>query len=175
MFPVLCFGQDQISLNTDKRPEFVGGMQKLYEYLGKNIRYPEVAKENGIQGTVYVKFVVWKDGTIRDVKVVKVKNSREERIENIKKEISEREHYKSYLSFFQFNEKRKIKKHISHLKSKLVDLESRQLKSNYNPNYKPIKDEAIRVIKAMPKWIPGEIGDKAVNALFTLPIKFRIS
>ena len=56
---------------VEENPEFVGGMAKLYEYLGKNIQYPEIAKENGIQGKVFVQFVVWKDGTIRNVKVVK--------------------------------------------------------------------------------------------------------
>ena len=56
---------------VEENPEFVGGMAKLYEYLGKNIQYPEMAKENGIQGKVFVQFVVWKDGTIKDVKVVK--------------------------------------------------------------------------------------------------------
>jgi len=50
---------------VEENPEFVGGMAKLYEYLGKNIQYPEMAKENGIQGKVFVQFVVWKDGTIR--------------------------------------------------------------------------------------------------------------
>tara|TARA_R100000458_G_C8236669_1_gene216826 strand:+ start:120 stop:755 length:636 start_codon:yes stop_codon:yes gene_type:complete len=56
---------------VEENPEFIGGIQKLYEYLGNNIYYPEMAKENGIQGKVFVQFVVWKDGTIRDVKVVK--------------------------------------------------------------------------------------------------------
>ena len=35
------------------------------------MKYPAVAKENGIQGTVYVNFVVWKDGKIRDVKILR--------------------------------------------------------------------------------------------------------
>ena len=62
---------EQIFDVVEENPEFVGGMAKLYEYLGKNIQYPEMAKENGIQGKVFVQFVVWKDGTIKDVKVVK--------------------------------------------------------------------------------------------------------
>ena len=56
---------------VEENPEFIGGMAKLFEYLGENIQYPEMAKENGIQGKVFVQFVVWNDGTIRDVKVVK--------------------------------------------------------------------------------------------------------
>ena len=56
---------------VEETPEFIGGINKLYEYLGNNINYPEQAKDFSIQGKVFVQFVVWKDGTIRDVKVVK--------------------------------------------------------------------------------------------------------
>ena len=56
---------------VEEVPEFVGGIEKLYEYLGNNINYPEQAKDFSIQGKVFVQFVVWKDGTIKDVKVVK--------------------------------------------------------------------------------------------------------
>ena len=82
--------------------------------LGKNIQYPEMAKENGIQGKVFVQFVVWKDGTIKDVRVVK-------------------------------------------------------------GVHKTLDSEAQRVVKSMPKWTPGRQRGTAVNARFTLPIKFRIS
>ena len=43
----------------------------LLEYLAKNIKYPVVAEENGVQGRVIVTFVVERDGSITDVKVVK--------------------------------------------------------------------------------------------------------
>ena len=56
---------------VEEVPEFVGGVEKLYEYLGNNINYPEQAKDFSIQGKVFVQFVVWKDGTIKDVNVVK--------------------------------------------------------------------------------------------------------
>ena len=56
---------------VEEQPEFVGGKANLFEYIGKKIQYPEMAKENSIQGKVFVQFTVWKDGTIRDVKVVK--------------------------------------------------------------------------------------------------------
>jgi protein TonB len=105
---------EQIFDVVEENPEFVGGMAKLYEYLGKNIQYPEMAKENGIQGKVFVQFVVWKDGTIKDVKIVK-------------------------------------------------------------GVHKTLDSEASRVVKSMPKWTPGKQRGTAVNARFTLPIKFRIS
>ncbi len=56
---------------VEETPEFMGGIDKLYEYLGDNIYYPEQAKDFSIQGKVFVQFVVWKDGTIKDVKIVK--------------------------------------------------------------------------------------------------------
>ena len=56
---------------VEEMPEFIGGVEKLYEYLGNNINYPEQAKDFSIQGKVFVQFVVWKDGSIKDVKVVK--------------------------------------------------------------------------------------------------------
>ena len=56
---------------VEEMPEYIGGIEKLYEYLGDNINYPEQAKDFSIQGKVFVQFVVWKDGTIKDVKVVK--------------------------------------------------------------------------------------------------------
>ncbi len=56
---------------VEEVPEFVGGISKLYEYLGNNIKYPEQAKDFSIQGKVFIQFIVWKDGTIKDVKVVK--------------------------------------------------------------------------------------------------------
>jgi protein TonB len=46
-------------------------MADLYSYLGNNIKYPVMAKESGIQGKVYVTFVVERDGSITDVKVLR--------------------------------------------------------------------------------------------------------
>ena len=52
-------------------PSFPGGQAALFEFLSKNIRYPVVAEENGIQGRVIVTFVVERDGSITDVRVAK--------------------------------------------------------------------------------------------------------
>lgn len=55
----------------DKRPEFPGGTAALFRYLRDNIRYPSLAKETGVQGTVYIGFVVEKDGSVSNVKVLR--------------------------------------------------------------------------------------------------------
>jgi periplasmic protein TonB len=54
-------------IDVPERPEFIGGMDKMYEYLAKTIDYPRVAVDNGIEGKVHVKFVVEKDGSISNI------------------------------------------------------------------------------------------------------------
>ena len=56
---------------VEQMPEFPGGMDKLMEYLSKNIKYPSIAQENNIQGRVIVEFVVNKDGSIVEPKVMR--------------------------------------------------------------------------------------------------------
>lgn len=53
------------------RPEFPGGEQSLMNYLATHLKYPEEAKELGIQGIVYINFVIEKDGSITEVKVMR--------------------------------------------------------------------------------------------------------
>ncbi len=62
---------DQVFLIVEEQPEPNGGMQAFYDYLGKKIRYPEQARRMGVEGRVFVEFVVGKDGNLTDVKVVK--------------------------------------------------------------------------------------------------------
>ena len=56
---------------VEQMPSFPGGPSALMQYLSSNIKYPVVAEENGVQGRVIVTFVVEKDGSITDVRVVK--------------------------------------------------------------------------------------------------------
>lgn len=60
-----------IFMVVESMPEFPGGTENLYKYLGENIKYPQMAKESGIQGIVYVTFVVEKDGSVTDVLVLR--------------------------------------------------------------------------------------------------------
>lgn len=52
-------------------PQFPGGQQALIDYLQKNLVYPEDAKEQGIEGKVYVSFVVFEDGSIQQVTILR--------------------------------------------------------------------------------------------------------
>lgn len=64
--------EEEIFTIVETMPEFPGGGQEaLFKFLQKEMKYPQVAKENGIQGTVFVNFVVGQDGKIRDVKVLR--------------------------------------------------------------------------------------------------------
>lgn len=107
--------EEEIFTVVEQMPSFPGGERAMYEYLNKNIKYPEVAKEAGIQGKVYVSFVVGKDGEITDVKIL-----------------------------------RGI------------------------PGGKMCDEEAIRVVKNMPKWNAGKQRGKAVKVSYMLPIQFTL-
>jgi protein TonB len=55
---------------VEEMPEPIGGMENMYAYLQSILKYPEVARNNGIQGQVFLEFVVEKDGSISNVKVL---------------------------------------------------------------------------------------------------------
>ena len=72
--------QKKDSIKKDKLPRFTiveepphypGGDVELHKFTAKNIKYPQEAREKGIQGTVYVSFIVDEEGKITDAKVLK--------------------------------------------------------------------------------------------------------
>lgn len=103
----------QIFTYVEQMPEYTGGDAARNDFLAKNIRYPELAKENNIQGRVIVRFVVNETGEVSDASVVKGIGG-------------------------------------------------------------GCDEEAIRVVKKMPKWKPGKQNGKAVKVWFTLPIFFKL-
>ncbi|MBR1787306.1 MAG: energy transducer TonB [Paludibacteraceae bacterium] len=104
----------EIFVFVEKQPEFPGGTKALMKYLSENIKYPAIARENGISGKVICTFVVNKDGSIVDVEVVR------------------------------------------------------------SSGESSLDKEAVRVIKSMPKWSPGEQRNKPVRARFNLPVSFKL-
>jgi TonB family protein len=106
---------DSIYQFPTKSPEFPGGMDEMFKFIQNNIVYPDYEKENGIEGTVYLEFIVRKTGDIDNIKLLRgIKNG---------------------------------------------------------PNY---EKEAIRLVKKMPKWIPGAMNGIPVSTMMRLPIKFRL-
>ncbi|MCU0435784.1 MAG: TonB family protein, partial [Bacteroidia bacterium] len=62
---------DVVHQFPEEMPEFPGGNDSMMAYLKRSIRYPEFAREQGMQGTVYVNFIVNTDGTISQPKILK--------------------------------------------------------------------------------------------------------
>ena len=63
--------EEQIFTIVEQMPSFPGGEEALFKYLGKSIKYPQMAADAGISGVVYVTFVVDKDGKVKDAKVLR--------------------------------------------------------------------------------------------------------
>ena len=65
---------DEVFKVVEVDPEFPGGVEALYKYLAENIKYPEKAKNNKVEGRVYITFVIEKDGSVSDAKVLRSVN-----------------------------------------------------------------------------------------------------
>lgn len=72
-----AFAQSEVSTDeevfvvVEEQAEFPRGMDSMYAYIVKNLKYPELAKEKGIEGRVFVQFVIEKDGSISNVKILR--------------------------------------------------------------------------------------------------------
>lgn len=72
-----AFAQSEVSTDdavfvvVEEQAMFPGGMEAMYDYIGKNLKYPELAKEKDIQGRVFVNFIVERDGSITNVKCLR--------------------------------------------------------------------------------------------------------
>jgi protein TonB len=105
--------QAEIFTVVEEQPGYPGGDESRIRFLQENIKYPEEAKELGIQGKVFVTFVVEVDGSITDVRVLRGIGG-------------------------------------------------------------GCDEEAIRVVRSMPKWVPGKQRGVPVRVQFNLPIKFTL-
>lgn len=105
--------EEEIFVFVEENPSYPGGDEKRIEFLRNNIKYPQLAKDNNITGRVFVKFVVEKDGSITNVRVV------------------------------------------------------RDIGGGCG-------EEAVRVVKSMPRWNPGKQRGQPVRTEFNLPIIFNL-
>jgi len=67
----ILVGTDTVSTTLDFDPFLIGNENTLMVFIAKNIRYPEVALENGIEGTVVIGFTINADGTCSDLRILK--------------------------------------------------------------------------------------------------------
>jgi TonB family protein len=99
---------------VEEMPQYPGGEKAMMEYVAKNVAYPQEARDKEISGRVFVSFVVEKDGSIGEVKVMRGIGG-------------------------------------------------------------GCDEEAVRVIKGMPKWKPGKQEGKPVRVSYMMPINFKLS
>jgi TonB family protein len=64
-------GEEEVFVVVEENPEFPNGMEGLYQFLATNMNYPADAKAKGIEGKVYVTFVVEKDGSVNNIKTIR--------------------------------------------------------------------------------------------------------
>lgn len=64
-------GVDSIYITAEVMPEYPGGITAMQKYINQHVVFPEVAKQNGAQGKVYVSFVVGKTGEVEDVRILR--------------------------------------------------------------------------------------------------------
>lgn len=98
---------------VEDKPTFPGGDAALMKFIAENTKYPEIAKENSIQGRVYIQFVIDKVGNVTKVTVAK----------------------------------------------------------GVDPY---LDNEAVRVVKTLPKWSPGKQRGKPVPVTYIVPINFKL-
>ena len=107
--------QDIYSFKSiEVQPVFPGGMDKFYKYLSTSIRYPAMAADNGVNGKVYLQFIVEKNGSLTDIIVQQGPGS-------------------------------------------------------------GLNEEAIRVLKASPRWVPGNQNGKFVRVRYNIAINFNLN
>jgi TonB family protein len=63
--------EEEILSYAEVMPEYPGGVKELFSFIQRNMKYPEIEKENGIQGTVYVQFIVSKEGVVSNPKILR--------------------------------------------------------------------------------------------------------
>jgi periplasmic protein TonB len=68
---VVVEDENKIFTVVEQQPEFQGGYEAMMNFIKKNMRYPASARRMGVDGTVYVSFVVSKDGSISEVKTIR--------------------------------------------------------------------------------------------------------
>jgi len=106
--------EQEIFLVVENVPAFPGGDLAMKKFLQDNIRYPIMANQSGIQGTVHVTFVIERDGSVTDVKI------------------------------------------------------QRGIGGGCD-------EEALRVVRNMPRWEPGKQRGKPVRVQYHMPLKFKLS
>ena len=237
---------DSIYQIVDEMPQYPGGEKAMMEYVAKNVKYPQEAKDKEIQGRVFVSFVVEKDGSVSTVKVLRgigggcdeeavrvvssmpkwkpgIKDGKPVRVsymmplnfkltegqpakpskkadankpdmkpdkdgvyqiveemprfpgdekalmEYLKSNLQMPEKYKGDDAEFRLAEYRTFVRFVVTEDGSISDVNL----IKKTEGFKDLDDEALRVVKAMPKWNPGKMDGKPVKVYFHLPVVFK--
>jgi hypothetical protein len=80
---------DPVFTIVEQNPEYVGGMDSMFRFLGRNIKYPAEAREGKVEGTVYIGFIVEKDGSLTNVNIKRNVKASETRVDTIQQFLPE--------------------------------------------------------------------------------------
>ena len=237
---------DSIYQIVDEMPQYPGGEKAMMEYVAKNVKYPQEAKDKDIAGRVFISFVVEKDGSVSNVEVKRgigggcdeeavrvisampkwkpgIKDGKPVRVsymmpivfkltegqpakpskkadankpdmkpdkdgvyqiveemprfpgdekalmEYLKSNLQMPEKYKGDDAEFRLAEYRTFIRFVVTEDGSISDVNL----IKKTEGFKDLDDEALRVVKAMPKWEPGKMGGKPVKVYFHLPVVFK--
>ena len=213
---------EKVYTEVDEHPEFPGGMQGMIDYLSTNIHYPPEAKEQGIEGRVFINFIVEKDGSVDSAKILRgIGGGCDEEALRVVSEMPEwtpgkvggkpvrvsfnlpvkftldrndtdtvytladtmpkfpggMEALMNYLSS-NITYPEQAKKDGVHGRvfiNFIVEKDGRvtnvKLLRGFN---KECDEEALRVVRSMPNWIPGIKDGHPVRVSYNIPIKFAL-
>ena len=138
-------GDDKTFDLVEQAPTYPGGQGEIMKYLSTHLRYPAVAREMQAEGEITVKFIVDKTGFVRSPQVVQT---------NTKSPLITAEVAKA---------------------AKEGDEEAVEISRNYYDAVEALKEEAIYVVRNMPRWEPGRQNGKRVETSYTLPVSFKLN
>ena len=137
-------GDDGAFNIMEQDPTFPGGKAEIMKYLSAHLRYPAVAREMQAEAEVLVRFTVDKTGFVRSPIVVET---------NSQTPLVTAETAKA---------------------AKEGDEEAIEVTKNYYDAVEALKEEAIHVVRNMPRWEPGRQNGKRIETSFTLPVSFKL-
>ncbi|MBW3131152.1 MULTISPECIES: TonB family protein [Hymenobacter] len=127
---------DGVYRYAQQMPEYPGGMSALLQHIGKSIHYPAEARAQHIEGKVFVRFTVTKDGSIDDVQLMK----------GIQQKLT----------------------------IKPAKGEAPLVTTVTTPPMLAMNEEALRVVRELPRWTPGTHNGQPVDVSFTVPVTYAL-
>ena len=130
---------------VEQAPVFPGGQMEILNYLNHHLSYPSVAREMHVEADIVVRFTVDKTGLVRSPQIVNVTS---------KTPLISDETMKA---------------------AKEGKEDAVEATKNYYDAVEAMKEEAIHVVRTMPRWEPGRQNGKRVDTTWTLPISFNLN